>query len=88
MVHFLTGHSGDGAGPFHAVDEDFVCDDVEFFLMLALNVVSARKAENTGKSAVRDFVINVLAEVGDRVKQVAELLIDIACRELFRKELL
>ena len=56
--------------------------------MLALNVVSARKAENTGKSAVRDFVINVLAEVGDRVKQVAELLIDIACRELFRKELL
>ncbi len=51
MVHFLTGHSGDGAGPFHAVDEDLVRDDVEFFLMLALNVVSARKEHRQERRA-------------------------------------
>lgn len=63
-------------GPLDAFHKDFICDDVKFFLVFALNVVCSGKAENAGKSSVGHLIVDFFTQVCNRVEKIAKLLID------------
>ena len=69
QVHFFRGHGGEVAAPFVRFKQDFVGQDVEFFLRFALHIVTAGFAEDATQAAFANGNRNALTGPGNDLDQ-------------------
>jgi hypothetical protein len=73
VIHFLGSAGRDHARAEHGLGDDFVADDVELFLLFALHVFAAGRAQNAHEGAAGHFGADFHAAGGDRFDQRSEL---------------
>ncbi|MNP40609.1 hypothetical protein D3C76_1342610 [compost metagenome] len=73
MVHFLGGHAGQVAGPLVGFQQDFVGQDVELLLHLALDVLGLHAAQHATQRPLGHGVADFLARAGHHFHEVTQV---------------
>ena len=77
-VHFFRCHGGKVAAPFVGLDQHFVGDDVQFFLHLALHVLTVRRSQHAAQCALVDGLADAFACACHHFKQQPQMRRNVA----------
>ena len=87
MVDLFAHHAADGARLNKRFNEDVVADDVELFLLFALDVFRASQAEHAGERTLTHERADRLAGFGNARNDACKLRIE-ASERFFASEVL